>query len=167
MTIVYSSNTGYTKQYAELLRKATGYPMFSLDRLPSYVKGDDAIYLGWLMAGNVTGLNRAKSKLNVRCVVATGMTPESPEQAEFLHKKCGLPAGVPLFYLQAGYDFSRLHGIYKAMMSFKSKELLARFDGKSDEEKEASEVYRMLTRGESVVSAERLEPVIAWAEEHL
>ena len=71
------------------------------------------------------------------------------------------------YRLQAGYDFSRLHGIYKAMMSFKSKELLARFDGKSDEEKEASEVYRMLTRGESVVSAERLEPVVAWAKENL
>ena len=130
------------------------------------MRGDDAIYLGWLMAGFVTGLRKAEAKLNVRCVVATGMTPESPEQAEYLHKKNGLAAGVPLFYLQAGYDFSRLRGIYKAMMSFKSKEILARFDGKSDEENEASEVYRMITRGESVVSAERLAPVVAWAKEN-
>ena len=164
MTIVYSSNTGHTKQYAELLQSATGFPTFALDELPSYVKGDDAIYLGWLLAGHVMGLSKAQSRLNVRCVVATGMTPESPEQTEFVHKQNGLAAGVPLFYLQGGYDFSKLKGVYKMMMKFKSKEILGRFDGKTDEEKKADPVFKMLTEGYSVVSEERLAPVLAWVK---
>ena len=164
MTIVYSSNTGHTKQYAELLQEATGYPTFPLDKLPTYVRGDDAIYLGWLMAGHVMGLSKAQSRLNVRCVVATGMTPESEKQTESVHKQNGLAGGVPLFYLQGGYDFSRLRGIYKMMMKVKGKELLGRFDAKSDEEKKADPVYKMLTEGYSVVSAERLAPVVEWAK---
>ena len=164
MTIVYSSNTGHTKQYAELLQDATGFPTCALDELPSYARGDDAIYLGWLMAGRVMGLSRAQSRLNVRCVVATGMTPESPEQTESVHKQNGLAAGVPLFYLQGGYDFGRLKGVYKMMMKFKGKELLGRFDGKTDEEKKADPVYKMLTEGYSVVSEERLAPVLAWVK---
>ena len=164
MTIVYSSNTGHTRQYAELLQEATGYPTFPLDKLPAYVRGDDAIYLGWLMAGHVMGLSRAQSRLNVRCVVATGMTPESEEQTASVHKQNGLADGVPLFYLQGGYDFSKLRGIYKMMMKVKGKELLGRFDAKSDEEKKADPVYKMLTEGYSVVSAERLAPVVEWAK---
>ncbi len=166
MTIVYSSNTGYTRQYAELLQNATGYPTFSLDSLPSYVKGDDVIFLGWLMAGNVMGLRKAKALLNVRCVVATGMSPESPEQADFLHRKNRLPDGVPLFYLQAGYDFSKLTGIYKMLMSVKGKQILSEFSKKSEEEKQASATYKMVTQGYSVVSADRLLPVIEWAKKN-
>ena len=164
MTIVYSSNTGHTKQYAELLQEATGYPTFALDELPAYVRGDDAIYLGWLMAGRVTGLSKAQSRLNVRCVVANGMTPESEEQAESVHKQNGLPEGVPLFYVQGGYDFKKLKGIYKMMMKLKGKEILSRYDGKTDEEKKADPVYKMITEGYSVVSAERLAPVVEWAK---
>ena len=164
MTIVYSSNTGYTKQYAELLHEATGFPVFPLDRLPSYIKGDDAVYFGWLMAGNVIGLRKAKGLLNIRCVVATGMSPESQEQTNSLHEKCHLADGVPLFYLQAGYDFKKLTGIYRLLMSVKSKEIISRFDGKSEDEKNSDPVFKMITQGYSVVSADRLKPVIEWVK---
>ena len=164
MTIVYSSNTGHTKQYAELLQEATGFPTFSLDKLPAYVKGDDAIYLGWLMANRVTGLSKAQSLLNVRCVVADGMTPESEEQTASVRSTNGLADGVALFYLQGGYDFKKLKGIYKMMMKLKGKEILGRYDGKSEEEKQADPVYKMITEGNSVFSAERLAPVVEWAK---
>ena len=58
--IVYTSNTGYTAQYAKLLGKNTGLPVYSLteaeEKLPG---GNCVIYLGWLMAGKVQGYTKA------------------------------------------------------------------------------------------------------------
>ena len=54
--VVYTSNTGYTRQYAQLLGERTGLPVYSLEEaqraLPS---GSSVLYLGWLMAGTVKG----------------------------------------------------------------------------------------------------------------
>ena len=52
-TVVYTSNTGYTRQYAMLLSKKTGLPACSLDEAMKHLApGSSVIYLGWLMAGN-------------------------------------------------------------------------------------------------------------------
>ena len=162
MMIVYKSNTGYTRKYAEMLSEATGLSAFPLEKVPPYHKGEDAIYMGWLMAGNVSGLGAAKRACNIRCVVATGMTAESPEQEGFVHDKCKLAPSIPLFYLQSGYDAKKLKGIYKLMMKIKTPEILGRYDGKTESEKKEDATYRMVTEGYSVVSRERLERVIAW-----
>ena len=164
MIIAYESNTGYTRQYAELLGEELGLPVFPVGKIPAYHRGEDAIFLGWLMGGFVTGLARARLQCNVRCVAATGMSPESAEIEEALHKKNGLAPGVPLFYLQAGYDFRKLKGVYKAIMSLKNKSILENYAGMTQEEKETHPTYRMVARGDSVVSKEHLERVIAWAK---
>ena len=164
MIIIYKSNTGYTREYAHMLSEALKIPAFHLNEVPVYHKGDDVIYMGWLLAGNVSGLRTAQHKFNVRCVVATGMTAESPEQEAFVHDKCKLPTGVPLFYLQSGYDAKRLKGIYKLMMKVKTPEILARYKGRSDTEKKADATYRMVTEGYSVVDEARLARVIEWAK---
>lgn len=67
--IVYTSNTGYTQQYALMLANQTGLPVYSLEesvaRLPA---GNSIIYLGWLMAGRVQGYPKAaKRSLSLPC----------------------------------------------------------------------------------------------------
>ena len=43
--VVYTSNTGYTKQYAELLSKRLSLPVYSLKDAPSELKdGSEIIY---------------------------------------------------------------------------------------------------------------------------
>ena len=162
MFIVYSSNTGHTQQYAKLLSDALDLPAYDLKAVPPTLDGLEAIYLGWLMAGNVVGYPKAAKKFKIRCVVGVGMTPESPEQTEDVAKKVKPDAGVPVFYLQGGYDYSKLGSVHKMMMKAVTPSILKRFEGKTEEEKEADATYRMVTRGDSVVSAERLEPVIRW-----
>ena len=52
--IVYTSNTGYTAQYASLLGGETGLPVYSLeDALKSLPQNSPIVYLGWLTAGKV------------------------------------------------------------------------------------------------------------------
>ena len=59
-TIVYTSNTGYTREYAMLLGEKTGLPVYSLDEAgKKLAPGDPVIYLGWLMAGKVQEIGRA------------------------------------------------------------------------------------------------------------
>lgn len=58
--IVYTSNTGYTKQYAMLLSVKTGLSVYSLtDAETNLLQGSRIIYMGWLMAGKVQGHSRA------------------------------------------------------------------------------------------------------------
>ena len=55
--IVYTSNTGTTKEYAVLLGLHTGLPVFPLtDAKKMIAKGSAIIYLGWVMASKIQGL---------------------------------------------------------------------------------------------------------------
>ena len=67
-TIVYTSNTGYTAQYAQMLGEITGLPVWDLASRQA-PKGSDIIYLGWLMAGNIQGYKKAARDYRIRAVV--------------------------------------------------------------------------------------------------
>ena len=164
MIIVYASNTGYTKQYAELLAEELGLSAFPVDSIPGFYRGTDSIFLGWLMAERIMGYKKAAARTNVRCVVGVGMSPEDDEIADRLRQNGGYAPSVPVFYLQGGYDHNKLKGPFKMIMSLKEKEILSRFDGLSDEEKNANSVYRMVTQGYSVVSRDKLAGIVAWAK---
>ena len=50
--IVYTSNTGYTAEYAYLLGGKTGLPVYALAEAAGQLsEGSSVLYLGWLMAG--------------------------------------------------------------------------------------------------------------------
>ena len=61
--IVYTSNTGYTRQYAKLLGDKTGLPVYFLDEAGAKLPPTTSVlYLGWLMAGKVQGYAKAAGK---------------------------------------------------------------------------------------------------------
>ena len=50
--IIYTSNTGSTAEYAQLLGKELNLPVHSLQKAKNKVPaGSEIIYLGWIMAG--------------------------------------------------------------------------------------------------------------------
>ena len=52
--IVYTSNTGYTAEYARLLGEKTGLPVYSLEEAKqNLTERTEIVYLGWLMASMV------------------------------------------------------------------------------------------------------------------
>ena len=58
--IVYTTNAGSTEQYAKLLAQKTGLPVYSLTEAKRTLSsGTEIIYLGWIMASNVKGQDRA------------------------------------------------------------------------------------------------------------
>ena len=58
--IVYTSNTGYTEEYARMLSKSTGLRALLLkDAVKALKRGTPVIYMGWLMAGIINGYKKA------------------------------------------------------------------------------------------------------------
>ena len=80
--IVYTSNTGSAKTYAEMLSAKIGLPVMPLtDAVTALDTGTEIIYFGWLMAGRVQGLAAAVKHFSVRAVCAVGMTSSAEMEA--------------------------------------------------------------------------------------
>ena len=123
--------------------------------------------MGWVMAGKVVGYKKAKEAgCKILCVVAVGMSPESPAQTNMIKKSLKGEPYMDVYYVQGGYDYKKLKGINKLLMKVKSKEIIARFDGMSEAEKKENATYRMVTEGYSVVDEDRVAAVVAWALMH-
>lgn len=115
--IVYTSNTGYTAEYARLLGEQTRLPVLPLAQAEqSLARGSRIIYLGWLMAGKVQGYRKAAKRFTVCAVCGVGMGVTGSQLAD-VRKTNALPMTLPLFTLQGGFDLARLHGVYKFMMT--------------------------------------------------
>ena len=160
--IVYTSNSGYTAQYARLLGDALGLPVTDLSWGAEPHPGRDVIYMGWLMAGSVKGYAKAAKEYHIRAVCAVGMGPASHAGAEKIRAKMGIPAEVPVFALQGGFDINRLRGPYKWIMRLKSRQIRETLEGKAERSPAQQLTYDMVTKGASAVKAENLAEVIDW-----
>ena len=158
--IVYTSNSGYTKEYAMLLGKEIGVPVYDLKKALKELPGcSEIIYLGWLMAGKIKGLKKALNNYEVRVICGVGMG-RNGSQIEDIRKRNIILEGLPLFTLQGGFDFSKVHGLNKFLMKmmykFVSKKLKSQ-DTITDEEQE---MLDMMEKGGSFVSIENLQEVL-------
>lgn len=162
--IVYTSNTGFTAQYASLLGGETGLPVYSLeDALKSLPQSSPIVYLGWLTAGKVQGYDKAVTKFNLQALCAVGMA-KSGSQMEDVRKSNNLPQGLPLFTLQGGFDLKKLRGIYRLMMLVMSKTVAKKLAAKPDRTPDEEDMLDLFQNGGNRVSLENLRPVLAWYE---
>ena len=64
--IIYTSKTGHTRQYALLLGKEIGLPVYSYDESVSQLPGgSNVIYMGWIHASHVKGFSGAAKRFSV------------------------------------------------------------------------------------------------------
>lgn len=156
--IVYTSNTGFTAQYAVMLAERTGLPCYGLkDAAGKLGRDSNVLYLGWLCAGGIKGLSKAANRFAVKAVCAVGMSLPDPAYTAKLKRPAKLEA-VPLFYLRGGYTPERLAGIYRPMMAMMTK-IVTRQPPENAEEAAMQEAFR---KGGSWVDGAALEPVLAW-----
>ena len=160
--IVYTSNTGYTRQYAVLLGDKTGLPVYSLEEAAqTLAAGNSVVYLGWLMAGKVQGYAKAAKRYRVEAVCGVGMGATG-SQLEDVRKTNALSDALPLFTLQGGFDITRLRGIYRLMMTVMSKTVGKTLAEKQDRTADEDAMLDLLIHGGSCVSEENLRPVLDW-----
>ena len=126
--IVYGSQYGSTRRYAEKLSEQTGIPAVGYKDAPSLSDMKTIIYLGSLYAGGVLGLAKTLRNFSLQdgqklLLVTVGLA--DPDEPENQHNICTslqkqLPAGLfdqaKIFHLRGGIDYQKLSFGHRTMM---------------------------------------------------
>lgn len=160
--IVYVSQTGHTKQYAELLAEKISLPAYELNAAKKALpKNAEIIYLGWLMAGKVKGYQTAAKHFAVKALCGVGMSGGNSQLAD-IKKANHLSDDLPLFYLQGGFELDKLHGVYKLMMKTMQSTVGKGIADKQDRTPEEEDMLNLLLHGGNLVNADNLSEVVNW-----
>ena len=126
--IVYGSQYGSTRRYAEKLSEQTGIPAISYKDAPALSGIKTIVYLGGLYAGGVLGLAKTLRGFSLHSgqtlIIATvGLAdPNEPENRENIRASLQkqLPAELfdraEIFHLRGGIDYQKLSFAHRTMM---------------------------------------------------
>ena len=126
--IVYGSQYGSTRRYAEKLSEQTGIPAVGYKDVPNLSDMKIIIYLGGLYAGGVLGLAKTLRNFSLQdgqklILVTVGLAdPNEPENQHNIRTSLQkqFPAGLldqaKIFHLRGGIDYQQLSFGHRTMM---------------------------------------------------
>lgn len=160
--IVYTSGTGATARYAQLLAGQTHLPVYSLrDARSALADGAEILYLGWVMAGSVKGYADAARRYRVRMVCAVGMAATGTQLSE-VRKASSIPEETALFTLQGGFHPEKLNAGYRLMMRMMRGVLIRQIAEKPERTPADEDMLDLLRHGGDRVSEANLAQPLAW-----
>jgi menaquinone-dependent protoporphyrinogen IX oxidase len=125
--IIYGSQYGTTKRYAEYLSEMTGIEAVAFKEAKDIDKYDRVIFMGALYAGSVLGLKKTVSKMSPKqelVIVTVGLVdPNDPENIDYIRHsiKERIPADLydetRILHLQGAIDYSHLSLKHRMMMA--------------------------------------------------
>ena len=125
--IIYGSQYGTTKRYAEHLSAMTGIEAVAFKEAKDIDKYERVIYMGALYAGSILGLKKTVSKMSSKqelVVVTVGLVdPTDPENINYIRHS--VRERVPehlydetrIFHLHGAIDYSHLSLKHRMMMA--------------------------------------------------
>lgn len=149
--IIYGSQYGTAKQYAEELAQKTDIDVTSYEDVTEINRYDTVIYVGSLYAGGVLGMKKTLAKMKLchgkKLIIATvGLAdPTDTENTDNIKNSMKkqlsneLYEKAHIFHLRGGIDYSRLNFKHKTMMGLLYKKAV-----RLPEEKKTAEVKAML-----------------------
>ncbi len=154
--IVYVSNTGSAKKYAEMLSEKTGCPVFSFKDSDAVPKDSEIIFIGWVMAGTLQGLREAREKFgSLKAIVAVGMMSGEKQDNDLKEKN---QITETFFSLPGAFNMKNLNGMYKMMMGMVVKMLKSKL--KEADDPKAREVIEKFDEGFDMVDEKNLDSII-------
>ena len=126
--IVYGSQYGSTRRYAEKLSEQVGIPAVSYQNAPELSNRKTIVYLGGLYAGGVLGLAKTLRSFSLQdgqklLLVTVGLAdPNEPENQDNIRTSLQrqLPAELfdraKVFHLRGGIDYQKLSFGHRTMM---------------------------------------------------
>lgn len=158
--IVYRSNTGYTRQYAEMLSQQTGLPAYDQKKMGDALpEGTPIVYMGWVRIGRVQGFKKARKKYDVVAICPVGMGLPNPMAYEEAAKRSKMDA---IFCLHGGFELRKVRGLDRRLMGNLAKNLQSAL-GNLPERSESQEVMlNLAVNGGSYVDQKYLDPLIQW-----
>ncbi|MGN1111655.1 MAG: flavodoxin domain-containing protein [Acutalibacteraceae bacterium] len=148
--VIYNSQTGFTKQYAQWIAQELQCDSVSLQRINEIALSDfDTIIFGsWCHAGRIKKLNwvfeELKKDANKNYVVfAVGASPmDSPDVEKTMEQNIPKNSIVKGFYFQGGLNYEKMNLSSRAMMKLFSSMLKKKKDATESERKMAEMVSR-------------------------
>lgn len=163
MVIVYQSNTGFTKQYAEMLGKAEHLKVYPLDEA-DFPQDTEVFFMGPLMAGRITGADKAIKRFCVLGVCGVGMSPPGRDILNTLSKANFVP-NAPIFYLQGGWAPKQVSWVQRQAVNMVTRSFRAQLEQKSNRTRVEQANLDMLKNGGSMVAFENLSTIRTWMKE--
>lgn len=155
-TIVYCSNSGTSKRYAELLSEKTGLSAVDFTKRSSISSDEEIIFIGWIMAGAIQGLNEVRQSFeNIKAVCGVGMM-KSEKSTEEVKAKNSITE--PYFFLTGDFDINNLKGMYKMMMGMMMKMMKSK--AKESDDPKAGEMIKLLENGIKGFDEKELDGII-------
>lgn len=162
MTIVYNSKTGHTRQYAEMLAKAEKLKVYSVQEAQTELpEKEPVIYMGWLMAGHISGIDQAVRRWDVRCAAAVGMSPADKSVLATIAKANYVP-NAPVFYLQGGWAPKKVGWFQRRAVGMVTRGVRKTLQAKAKRTEQEQAYLNMLIRGGSFVEYQNLKPIQDW-----
>ena len=154
--IIYGSQYGSTKRYAEHLSEVTEIEAVAFKEAEDIDKYDRIIFMGALYAGSVLGLSHTVSKMSPEqelIIVTVGLVdPADPENIDYIRQS--IKGRIPghfydekrIFHLRGAIDYAHLNLKHKMMMSF----IHSRISKMPEEELNAEAKTILATYGQKV-----------------
>ena len=171
--VIYTSQTGFTKRYAEWIAERMNGDILELKdakkKADSYYDGYDAIvYGGWCMAGKVvnSGWFLAKApgwKGKKLAIIAVGCSPDgTPEVAEALKQLLtdDQRQYIKAFYCQGGINYDRMKFPYRMAMKLFANSLKNRKNATAKDK----EMGEFIAQNHDLAEIRFIEPIVAYLE---
>lgn len=169
--VIYTSQTGFTKRYAEWLADAAGADCLELARAKScdLSEYEAIIFGGWVCAAGISKIGWFKEnienwpgkKLAVFCV--GGSPIESPDIAPLLERSftSAERERVKAFYCPGGFNYEKMPVPSKLMMKLFSAALKAKKDKTESEE----EMAKMISKSYDISDKKYILPILKYLNE--
>ena len=170
--IIYKSNMGHTKKYAEMLSEILNIPAvttrYAFTKLP---KGSKVIFMGWIRGVDYMGYNAFIKKHIIRAACVIGAAETGTDLLEYVRKKNKISNDIPVFYLRGGYNKEGVKGADRQMaeviiekLAKKRKKLDNCGENLSEYE---TELLETLIYGGDFVEAKRLCEIVSWYKNNI
>ncbi len=164
--VVYNSQTGFTKRYAQWIAEAAGADCLELSdaKKANFAPYEAIIFGSWTCAGGIKKLGWLKSnidkwadkKLIAFCV--GGGPLESPAVEQSLKRNFKGPKleKVSAFYCPGGFNYEKMPAVYKFMM----KMLIRTLEAKKNKTEADQETIKMISSSCDISDRKYIEPIL-------
>ena len=166
--VIYNSQTGFTKRYAQWIAEKTEARCveFKEAKKIDLNEFDTIVFGGWAMAGSITKVkwfNKKTQNLQGKKLIAfcVGASPiENPDIDEFIKKTSTQEEfkNTKVFYCPGGLDYEKMSGASRTMMKMFVKML----DSKKDKTENDLMQIKMLSSSYDISDIKYIEPIVEY-----
>lgn len=164
--VIYNSQTGFTKKYAEWISEAVDADCVELRtaKRRTFDPYDAIVFGGWACAGRISQISWFKSNIDkwsgkILIAFCTGGSPaESPEIETFLGNNFSETERekVNVYYCPGGFNYEKMSAGSKLMIKMFQKMV----EAKKEKTEADMEMLKMISRSYDISDKKYIEPMI-------